>query len=188
MQVGKPVEEIVDDQRGKRRKDDSSEIEFKKEKKIYATTDFKIGLEVAFGRLCLSKDQFIYKHHGIITNICDCTNQFEIVELTANDTPGVFSAAISSRNMRPKIMKQFIPFDEPDLFCYDYKHLSFSNEIIKERTELVFRTFSQSGLQYNLKTFNCEHLASYCTTGVAFSKQIPIVEINKDATETLDKM
>lgn len=146
--------------------------------------NLKIGLEVAFGKIKIG-DSFAYKHHGIVTQICNFSNTFEIVELTATDTPGNFLSAISSSRLEPRIVKNCVHFEAQHLFCYDYSNCAFSDDVIKERAEILFRIFCRSGVPYNLYGFNCEHFASYCATGVAFSGQV--CDVNVKATHALDR-
>lgn len=143
----------------------------------------KIGLEVAFGRLNLGNTS-LYKHHGIVTSICNTSRTFEIVELTTND--GNYSVAISGRGLQPKVVKTSVRFKENHMFYYDYDQYSFPHEVVKERAEMLVRIFDESGIVYNLYEFNCEHFASYCATGVAFCRQLH--KVNIKATEELDKM
>lgn len=145
--------------------------------------DLKIGREVSFGRYNVGNN-YAYKHHGIVTSICKASQTFEIVELTAKGTAGNFSMAISGSCLKPKIMKNSIHFQESHLFYYDYSSFSFSEEIIKERAEMLVRIFDKSGIDYKLYEFNCEHFTSYCATGVAFSRQLS--DVNEKATQALD--
>ncbi|CAC5366368.1 unnamed protein product [Mytilus coruscus] len=158
---------------------------YKTERRLDVFKDLKIGLEVAFGRMKIARNNYIYKHHGIIINIYDISGKFEIVELTATDTTANISAAVLSKNIKPRIEKKIIKFKD-DIFYYDYDSLSFSNEVIKERAEMMVLIFDRSEVEYNLTKFNCEHFACYCATGLAFSGQTSYENI--DATETLDKM
>lgn len=45
--------------------------------------------------------------------------------------------------------------------------------------------FDKSDVEYNLTTFNCEHFACYCATGLAYSGQTE--HENPDATKSLNK-
>lgn len=83
-------------------------------------------------------------------------------------------------------MKNSIHFEDNGLFYYDYSNGSFSDDIIKERAEMLVRIFDRTDLKYQLYDFNCEHFASYCATGVAYSGHIS--DVNKKATEALDEM
>lgn len=156
-------------------------MKYKKEKKLDVKKDLMIGLEVAFGRMKVNK-RFIYKHHGIIINICFVSSTFEIVELLGD---GNAYRAVSCSSLKPIVATTSVSFEEGDLFYYDYSQYSFPYELIKDRAELMLQIFDKSKVQYQLYSFNCEHFASYCSTGMAFSRQCS--DVNIKATKALDK-
>lgn len=121
-----------------------------------------------------------------MTSFDNISRTFEIVELTASGTAVNFSAAVSGRGLKPKILKTSIQFKNDDIFYYNYNNSSFSDEMIKERAEMLVRIVDRSDVKYKLYDFNCEHFASYCATGMAFSGQTS--DVNIKATETLDKL
>lgn len=123
----------------------------------------------------------MYKHHGIVINIDYISQMFEIVELVA-DNPTFAVSAVSGQSLKACIKKTSVPFTEKHIFYHQYR-THFSQQIIKVRAEMIFRIFHVCDLRYNLYQFNCEHLASYCATGLAFSEQI--YTLKKKVTELL---
>ncbi|CAC5367745.1 unnamed protein product [Mytilus coruscus] len=204
IQNDTPVREFLDEKRRNRRKDAFSEgniltdevldkfkknrrkgvyikIMGKREIKFDVEKHLKIGMEVAIGRIRFGRNKYMYKHHGIIIKICKIKEFFEIVSLSAE---GIF-AAVAGRNLEPKIETTRIMFNTKDLFFYDYSSFSFGNTTIRKRVKMLISLFARSGLKYNLRKFNCEHFASYCATGLAFSRQVS--HVNWEATIALDK-
>lgn len=159
---------------------------FKREIKLDVKKHLKIGLEVAVGKMRFyGRKGYIYKHHGIVTNICDITETFEIIELTAPGSSVNFFPALSRSSLQPKVVKSSIKFTTENLFYYQHTNVCVNHKIIKERAESMFHLFESCGVKYHLYKFNCEHFASYCATGMAYSKQSSYSNI--DATATLDK-
>ncbi|XP_052083874.1 uncharacterized protein LOC127721233 isoform X2 [Mytilus californianus] len=143
----------------------------------------KIGLEVGVGKIPIYKNKYTYIHHGIVITISKINKTFEMVALTGGHKT---IPSLIGKNIEPVIETTSIKFTSKDLFYFDYNHLSDKDVNIKNRAEALVSLFVKSGVKYNLREFNCDHFASYCSTGLAFSGQRN--RVNWEATYKLDKI
>lgn len=149
--------------------------------------------------VCFSKSA--YNHHGIVTNVMPAKNTYEIIHMTGDkDTltdKTVFGLA--------EIKKEIKHFDD-DKISYYYKYNEYSMEeiyrnipnetseenMVLKRAYLLYEAFEifRFDVYYKLLKFNCEHFASYCSTGLAFCKQQEVIMLttNLPATTLLDKL
>ncbi|XP_071139815.1 uncharacterized protein [Mytilus edulis] len=143
----------------------------------------KIGLEVGVGKIPIYKNKYTYIHHGIVITISEINKTFEMVALTGGHKT---IPSLIGKNIEPVIETTTIKFTSKDLFYFDYNQLSDKAVTIKKRAEALVSLFVKSGVKYNLREFNCDHFASYCSTGLAFSGQMN--RVNLEATDKLDKI
>ncbi|CAC5362776.1 unnamed protein product [Mytilus coruscus] len=144
-----------------------------------------------------------YKHHAIVTNVVRKPECYEIIHMTGD------AGTILDKNFTgiAEIRKERKYFDANDeMKFYDYGEYSIDkiirnvykikddNEgesIVSKRASLLYDAFNylRNDIIYNPLTFNCEHLASYCATGLAFCKQknALVMTENRLVTAILDK-
>lgn len=149
--------------------------------------------------VCFSK--LGYNHHGIVTNVMPTKNTYEVIHMSGDkDTvmdKRVFGIA--------EIKKELKHFDDVVIsYCYEYSeysmneiYRSINNEkaggnMVSKRACLLYEAFEiyRYDVYYKTFSFNCEHFASYCSTGLAFCKQkdVFVLTVNLHATTLLDKM
>ncbi|CAC5388687.1 unnamed protein product [Mytilus coruscus] len=152
-------------------------------------------MEISFKRL------MGYKHHGVVTSIWLDNDSFEMINLTG-DSSSFFSSG--ARKAIP--IKETCEFsDITTAYFYDYGEYSIDKRIpvpeddetsatlsiVALRADILYAIYRKiTRIRYDVRSFNCEHFASYCVTGVAFCNQTSAVlewHINTDATEILDK-
>lgn len=116
-------------------------------------------------------------HHCIVTNVCRERKTFEVVHLTAR---------IKGEADCQKIK---FNFGYERLFYYNYDMLvdkkMNDRNTSKLCAEILFKIFhTLKDIKYDVAEFNCDHFATYCVEGLAFSKQTQ--NHNETATKTLD--
>lgn len=156
----------------------------------------KVGVQVSFARPG-------YCHHGIVTNIWLNKKSYEIIHLTGT-TDTILDKHV---NGKAEIRKQVKHFNDDKIkVMYDYGNYSIG-EIIRKKHSIgfdnladmmvlkrasvlyeAFETFKRD-IYYNVLSFNCEHFASYCATGLAYCKQQELLTVreNTEYTAFIDK-
>lgn len=121
-----------------------------------------------------------HRHHGVVTDVCIGRKTFEIVHLT-----GV--TGVTGKNDCQKLIMVF----GDNMRYFDYashsvdKIINTDRTVIKLRAEVLFKIFHElKDIKYDPKEFNCDHFASYCVAGSAYSKKNH--KHNKTATKALD--
>lgn len=123
------------------------------------------GMEIIIGR-------GPNRHHGVVTNVCLEKNTYEIVHLTDDtDFKGVSDC-----------QKMNIAFDGDNLDYCEYIDFVIDKPIVKLRAEILYEI--SNDIEYDAIKFNCDHFATYCAAGFAYSKQLQ--DYNEAATNMLD--
>lgn len=144
---------------------------------IKSITELKEGMEIVISANTRRKN------HAVVTNVRLQNNTFEIIHLS----DGINSESKTDcQKLLIKYDRQLSPY-----FTYDYGDRSIERKldaggiIIKLRANILYQIFHTiKDLKYNDTQFNCDHFASYCITGSAYSKQYNTH--NEQATKTLD--
>lgn len=144
----------------------------------------------------------VYNHHGIVSNVWPVNNTYEIIHMTG-DKDTIKDKQITGL---AEIQKEIKDFAADGISFYDYGEQSLDRivkgvlhiwkedsmgSIVSKRARLLYeasKKFSHE-VYYKLLSFNCEHFASYCATGLAFCKQKDrlALTVNTQATTLLDK-
>lgn len=121
-------------------------------------------------------------HHAIVTDVCHEEHTFEVIHLTCVD----------GENGDADCQKLTMNFRNVKYYMYDYcdlsiqKKLNVDGNVVKLRACILYKIFHTiKDLKYDNFYFNCDHFASYCITGSAFSKRFQYH--NGAATELLDR-
>lgn len=151
-------------------------------------------------QVCIERP--LYNHHLIVSNVMPLENRYEIINMTG-DLKTIFDENQGIAEIRKEV-KDFNAND--NMSFYDYGENSIDaiirkkynmveensiESIVPERASLLHEAFEtlRDKLWYNVPSFNCEHFASYCATGLAFCKQKQPVTKKENivATDFLDK-
>lgn len=117
-------------------------------------------------------------HHAVVTDVCHIKKSFEVIHLTCVNVEKGYA------DCQKLIMK----FPSENYSMYDYGALSIGNgNVIKLRACILYKMFHTLNMLKDLKynVFNCDHFASYCITGLAYSKLLKTH--NENATKMLDR-
>lgn len=154
-------------------------IQEKREKteKISEIDQLKVGMQISYER-------DFYKHHGIVTKVWPKQNCYEVINMS-----GDFKTLIEKQPGIAELRRERLEFNTKDkISFYDYGEYSMDRiirkvhniedgiaepSIVQLRASLIYQNFVnlREKLAYKIKSFNCEHFASYCATGLAFCKQ-----------------
>lgn len=129
-------------------------------------TNLQEGMEIVIGSIGQ------YCHHGVVTKVCRERSTYEIVHLT--DDTG-FKGVSDCQKMN-------IAFDEYMLHYCEYDKSINDRQLVKLRAEILYEILND--IDYDFSKFNCEHFATYCSEGFAYSRQLNYY--NEAATNTLD--
>lgn len=102
-------------------------------------------------------DRFSYWHHGIISSISG--DDISVIHFTS-------SKSDNKRVIRETNLDWFLQSGEIPEVVTDYEPSYEFNEIVKRARSHIGKG------EYDLPTRNCEHFASWCYTGKAFSEQV----------------
>lgn len=117
-------------------------------------------------------DRGQHRHHGVVTNVCLAKNTFEIVHLAHDpDIKGVTDC-----------QKMNIALDGHKLHYCKYTGFIIDRHIVKLRAEILYEILND--IDNDAIKINCDHFASYCAAGFAYSKQLQVH--NEAATIVLD--
>lgn len=163
--------------------------------KIADIQKLKVGMQVGFSRAA-------YNHHGIVSNVYATGNSYEIIHMTGDkDT-------LMDKQFHgiAEIRKEKKYFDDKGMTFYDYGESSLDRifrsvhaigddnsveSIVSKRACFLYEAFQtfRNEVYYKMFSFNCEHFASYCATGLAFCKQKDGLAMKENtlATAILDK-
>lgn len=137
----------------------------------------KVGMQLCFPRSA-------YNHHGIVTSVCNKTNTYETIHMT-DDKDSIMDKQITVIAEPRKEIKRI---EDDELLFYDYGEHSIdriirkvhkipdvneSESLVSKRAQLLFDAFQilKQDANNQLLSFNCEHFANYCATGLAFCNQ-----------------
>lgn len=124
------------------------------------------------------KRLFGYSHHAIVTNVFPESNEYEIVH---------FQPPSSGNKIKdsPLIKQEIKQLDEAFYVLeYDVKD-RYPHEATATMAEVMIGYNEEDRITiYSVFSNNCEHLATYCVTGQAYSTQI---ENGKELVKTLVK-
>lgn len=142
---------------------------------IYSIHQLKEGTEIVVE--IASK-----KHHAVVTDVSHRENTFEVIHLTCVD----------DKHCRADCQKLMMKFQSENYSTYDYgafsvqRKLNVDGNVVKLRACILYKIFHTiKDLKYDRNEFNCDHFASYCIAGSAYSKLLQTP--NEVATETLDR-
>lgn len=152
----------------------------------------KVGMQLCFPRAA-------YNHHGIVTNVCHKTKTYEIIHMTG-DKDTIMDKQINGI-AEPRKERKSVEDDELRFEFYEYGEHSIdrifrkvhkipdvdqSGSLVSKRARLLFEAFQilKQNANYQLLSFNCEHFASYCATGLAFCKQKDMIAMTENTLVT----
>lgn len=138
-----------------------------------------------------------HTHHGIVTNVWLERHSFEFVHLTGDVVVGEQEHIVENGKGEADCQKIQMIFGKEDIGYYVYEDniinpkMETDRDIIKFRAMIlsqIFHTFDNvDDIMYDVREFNCEHFASYCVAGLAYSNNTDIQQrLNKKATAKLD--
>lgn len=162
---------------------------------MWHITELKVGMQVSFDRIA-------YNHHGIVSNVWPTKNTYEIIHMTGDKD----TIKDKQFNGLAEIRKEIRQFSADGMGFYDYGEYSLDKivrqvhkiwvdnseqSIVSQRAVLLYeasQTF-RNDVYYKILSFNCEHFASYCATGLAFCNQKDglTTKANTLATALLDR-
>jgi hypothetical protein len=121
--------------------------------------DLEKGDHIKFHRLA-------FTHHAIVTDVFPDRDEFEVIEmgLTLDQKPKV---GLKRSMKRMSKWRKRIPV----IYKYHYEGV---DRLSPEKTVAVIEILLQKRekIQYNLFFNNCEHIATFCVTGVHRSEQV----------------
>lgn len=152
-------------------------------------------------QISYERDLF-YNHHGIVTNVWPKKNYYEVINMSADYTtvldrqPGIAELRQERREFDIKEKISFYDYGEYSIDkilrkIHNIEDGIIGSSIVPKRASLFYQNFKRlrETLAYAMTSFNCEHFASYCATGLAFCKQKELVTKTENLrkTDLLDK-
>lgn len=121
--------------------------------------DLEKGDHIKFHRLA-------FTHHAIVTDVFTDRDEFEVIEmgLTINQSPRIgLKRSLKKMTKWRKLI--------PVIYKYHYRNVDrIPPEITIATLEVLLE--NRDKIPYHLLKNNCEHIATFCVTGISSSQQV----------------